>query len=70
MLVFGRKKNEQVVIDEDIVITVVAVRGERVRLGIEAPRGVSVHRREVYDAIHQAIAADAAISPDDAWPRG
>ncbi len=54
MLVFTRKKNEQVVIDENIVITVVEISGERIRLGIEAPREVPVHRREVYDAIHPA----------------
>ncbi len=54
MLVFTRKKNEQVVIDENIVITVVEISGERIRLGIEAPRQVPVHRREVYDAIHAA----------------
>jgi len=39
------------VIDDDIVVTVVAIRGDQVRLGIEAPKGVPVHRREVYDII-------------------
>lgn len=51
MLVFSRKKNEQLVIDERIVITVVEVSGDKVRLGIEAPREVPVHRREVFDAM-------------------
>jgi len=51
MLVLSRKKNESIVIRDDIVITVVEVRGDKVRLGIEAPREVAVHRREIYDAI-------------------
>ncbi len=53
MLVFTRKKNQQVVIDEKIIITVVEVAGDKIRLGIEAPREVPVHRREVYDSIHE-----------------
>ncbi|MFO1021991.1 MAG: carbon storage regulator CsrA [Planctomycetales bacterium] len=52
MLVLSRKKNESIVIDDNIVITVVEVRGDKVRLGIQAPREVPVHRSEVYDAIH------------------
>lgn len=52
MLVLSRKKNESIVINDNIVITVVEVRGDKVRLGIEAPKEVPVHRREVYDAIH------------------
>lgn len=54
MLVLARKKNESIVIREDVVVTVVEVRGDKVRLGIEAPKEVKVHRREVYDAIRQA----------------
>lgn len=54
MLVLSRKVNEQIVIiNEDIVITVVDIRGDKVRLGISAPNSVPVHRREVYDAIKQ-----------------
>lgn len=64
MLVFGRRKNEQIVIDDDIVVTVVAIRGEQVRLGVEAPKGVAVHRREVYEAIHGALTA-AEVLPVD-----
>ena len=52
MLVLSRKKNESIVINEDIVITVVEVRGDKVRLGIQAPREVPVHRSEVHAAIH------------------
>ena len=52
MLVLSRKKNESIVINNDIVITVVEVRGDKVRLGIVAPKDVPVHREEVYLAIH------------------
>ena len=52
MLVRSRKKNESIVINNDIVITVIEVRGDKVRLGIEAPKDVPVHRQEVYEAIH------------------
>jgi carbon storage regulator len=52
MLVLSRKKNESIVINNDIVITVVEIRGDKVRLGIVAPRDVAVHREEVYEAIH------------------
>jgi carbon storage regulator len=51
MLVLSRKKYEAIVIRDDIVITVVEIRGENVRLGIEAPKDVPVHRQEVYEAI-------------------
>lgn len=54
MLVLSRKKNEAIVIDDDIEIVVVEIRGDKVRLGVEAPRDVTVHRREVYDAIKRA----------------
>lgn len=52
MLVLSRKKNESIVINNDITITVVEIRGDKVRLGIVAPKEVPVHRQEVYDAIH------------------
>jgi len=51
MLILSRKLNEQIVIGDRIVITVVAIRGGNVRLGIEAPADVPVHRREVYEAL-------------------
>ena len=54
MLVLSRKKNESIVIRDDIIITLVDIRGDKVRLGIEAPKEVAVHRREVYDAIKKA----------------
>lgn len=51
MLVLSRKKNESIVINDDIRIVVVEIRGDKVRLGVEAPKEVPVHRQEVYEAI-------------------
>jgi len=61
MLVLSRKKNESIVINNDITIVVVEIRGDKVRLGVEAPKEVPVHRREVYDAIHRSETADGAV---------
>ncbi|HMP78816.1 MAG TPA: carbon storage regulator CsrA [Pirellulaceae bacterium] len=55
MLVLSRKKNESIVINDDITIVVVEIRGDKVRLGVEAPKDVPVHRKEVYDAIRQSF---------------
>ena len=52
MLVLSRKRDERIVIGDNIVITVVEVRGDKVRLGIVAPKEVPVHRQEVFEAIH------------------
>src|SRR5581483_5935776 len=52
MIVFSRKKNESIVINSDITITVVEIRGDKVRLAIVAPKEVPVYRQEVFDAIH------------------
>ena len=60
MLVLSRKKNESIVINNDITIVVVEIRGDKVRLGVEAPKEVPVHRREVYDAIHRQDSPDAS----------
>lgn len=57
MLVLSRKKNESIVINDDITIVVVEIRRDRVRLGVDAPKEVPVHRREVYDAIRRNEAA-------------
>ena len=52
MLVLSRKLNEKIVINNVVTVTVVEIRGDKVRLGIVAPKEVPVHRQEVYDAIH------------------
>lgn len=51
MLVLSRKRDESIVIGDNIHITVVDIRGDKVRLGITAPKEIPVHRREVYEAI-------------------
>ncbi len=51
MLVLSRKKDQTIVIGDDIHIIVVEIRGDKVRLGIDAPKEVTVHRQEVYDEI-------------------
>ncbi|MHC4060058.1 MAG: carbon storage regulator CsrA [Planctomycetota bacterium] len=53
MLVLSRTKDESIMIGDNVEITIVDVRGDKVRLGITAPREISVHRREVYDAIQR-----------------
>jgi len=58
VLVLSRKLNESIIIDDQIKITVVEIRGDKIRLGIEAPKNVSVHRREVYEAIQRQILVD------------
>ena len=52
MLVLSRKKNESIIINDNITVTVIEIRGDKVRLGIEAPKDVTVHRREIYEAMH------------------
>lgn len=53
MLVLSRKKDESVRIGSDIVVTIVEIRGDKVRLGFSAPENVSIHRQEVYEKIIQ-----------------
>ncbi len=65
MLVLSRKKNESIVINNDITIVVVEIRGDKVRLGVEAPKEVPVHRREVYDAIKRNELAQRNASEAD-----
>ena len=54
MLVLSRKANEEIYINNDVVITVVAICGDKVRLGVTAPKHVAVHRKEVYEAIQRS----------------
>ena len=66
MLVLSRQRDESIIIGDNIVVTVVDVRGDKVRLGIQAPREVSVHRREVYEAIQRENRQAAQIAVDEA----
>lgn len=79
MLVLSRKKDESIVINNDITIVVVEIRGDKVRLGVEAPKEVPVHRREVFEAIARGETVDAAtvitpgveaVESDSALPEG
>jgi carbon storage regulator len=63
MLVLSRKRDERIVIGDNIVITVVEVRGDKVRLGIEAPVEVPVHRQEVLDAMRRSAAESQPKAP-------
>ena len=51
MLVLSRHRDESIMIGDDVVITIVDIRGDKVRLGIDAPQDIPVHRQEVYEAI-------------------
>lgn len=62
MLVLSRQRDETIMIGDDIEITIVDVRGEKVRIGINAPAHIPVHRKEVYDAIKRE--KQAAAGPD------
>ena len=70
MLVLTRKSNQSIMIGDEIEISVLAVMGEKVRIGIEAPRSIPVFRKEVYLEIQQdAAAEDAKAEPVDEAPR-
>jgi len=62
MLILSRKRNEQITINDDIVITVVEIRVDKVRLGIEAPKDVPVHRKEIFEIIKSAETTSPATS--------
>ena len=65
MLVLSRQRDETIMIGDDIEITVVDIRGDKVRLGINAPTRISVHRKEVYDSIRAENARAATINSSD-----
>jgi carbon storage regulator len=65
MLVLSRQRDETIMIGDDIQITIVDIRGDKVRLGINAPTHVPVHRKEVYDAIQRENRAAAQMKPDE-----
>ena len=65
MLVLSRQKDQSIVIGDDIEITVVDIRGDKVRLGIAAPAEIPVHRKEVYEAIQRENMQAAQVKPGD-----
>lgn len=66
MLVLSRQRDESIIIGDNVVITVVDVRGDKVRLGIDAPVEIPVHRREVYEAIQRENRRASEISAEQA----
>lgn len=65
MLVLSRQRDETIMIGDEIEITVVDIRGDKVRLGINAPRSVQVHRKEVYEAIRRENAEASKVGVED-----
>ncbi len=65
MLVLSRQRDETIIIGDDIEITVVDIRGDKVRLGVTAPKEISVHRKEVYEAIRRENREAAQVRPED-----
>lgn len=63
MLVLSRHRDESIMIGDDVVVTIVDIRGDKVRLGIEAPQDVPVHRQEVYEAIKRENEKAARLQP-------
>jgi carbon storage regulator len=65
MLVLSRQRDESIMIGDNIVVTIVDIRGDKVRLGINAPTEIPVHRQEIYEAIQRENRRSAHIQPKD-----
>jgi len=65
MLVLSRQRDESIIIGDKIVVTIVDIRGDKVRLGIDAPSEIPVHRREVYEAIQRENLRASQLEPSD-----
>ncbi|MEK6237612.1 MAG: carbon storage regulator CsrA [Planctomycetales bacterium] len=65
MLVLSRQRDESIMIGDNVVVTIVDIRGDKVRLGIEAPTEIPVHRQEVYEAIQRENLQAARLDPKD-----
>lgn len=65
MLVLSRHRDESIMIGDDVVVTIVDIRGDKVRLGINAPQDVPVHRQEVYEAIQRENRRASQIQPSE-----
>ncbi len=68
MLVLSRQRDETIMIGDEVEVTVVDIRGDKVRLGITAPKEITVHRKEVYEAIKRENRAAAQVRPEDLDP--
>ena len=68
MLVLSRQRDETIMIGDDVEITIVDTRGDKVRIGITAPTHIPVHRKEVYEAIQRENRAAAGLKPEDLPP--
>lgn len=66
MLVLSRHRDESIMIGDNVVVTIVDIRGDKVRLGIDAPQDIPVHRQEVYDAIQRENLKATQIHPEEA----
>jgi carbon storage regulator len=69
MLVLTRKVGQRIRIGDDVIITLVRIQGDKVRVGIEAPRDVAIHREEVRLRIESGLGRDPGDSPDDPGAR-
>jgi carbon storage regulator len=65
MLVLTRKVHQSIVIGDEVEVVVLEVRGEQVRLGIRAPKNVAVHRKEIYEQIHDENVEATKVNPED-----
>ena len=65
MLVLSRHRDESIMIGDDVTITIVDIRGDKVRVGIDAPQEIPVHRREVYDAIKRENKNASNLGPSE-----
>lgn len=70
MLVLSRQRDESIIIGDNIVVTIVDIRGDKVRLGINAPTEIPVHRQEVYEAIQRENVRSSKLDPKDAQAVG
>jgi carbon storage regulator len=70
MLVLSRQRDESIMIGDNIVVTIVDIRGDKVRLGINAPTEIPVHRQEVYEAIQRENLRSARMDPKEAQAVG
>ena len=65
MLVLSRQRDESIIIGDNIVVTIVDIRGDKVRLGINAPTEIPVHRQEIYEAIQRENLRASRVEPKD-----